>query len=71
MTIILTGETGTKTRWPRGWETHRDPDCNGCRARRGRRRRARGSRSLVITGLSLASSVRRWRRSLSLALSTT
>jgi hypothetical protein len=31
MTIILTGETGATTRWARGWKTHRNRDCNGCR----------------------------------------
>jgi hypothetical protein len=35
MTSILTGETGAKRRWARGWKTHRNRDCNGCRARRG------------------------------------
>ena len=35
MTIILTGGTGARTRWARGWKSHRDRDCNGCRARRG------------------------------------
>lgn len=34
MTIIPTGGTGARARWARGWKTHRDRDCNGCRARR-------------------------------------
>ena len=34
MTIIPTGGTGARARWARGRKTHRDRDCNGCRARR-------------------------------------